>query len=702
MNAEHKIQSAGKVARPVGTHFLRAGLAPLRTYSEQLDTLEAAVSSMAKIGDRVASRNATKLQRQVRKFEPTVTMIGQVKAGKTSLVNALVGWPDLLPADVNPWTSVVTSLHISPRPVMDGQHAKFRFFEEDEWTRLLERGGRIGELAGRVGAEDELQKVTKQLQEMREKSRRRLGDKFELLMGQEHGYGYFDAELIQRYVCLGDDFESDTETSSSQGRFADITKSADLYFQREEFPVDFCIRDTPGVNDTFMMREQITIRAIRESRMCVVVLSAHQALSSVDMALIRLISNLPSRDVVIFVNRIDELTDPSTQVPEIEARIRETLRDHQGPEDAAIMFGSAYWANHVLRGTLDQLDQASQEALFEWAQATLGDHVVDHDPEDMVWHLSGVPKLLAALGDRAVAGPGREALAKSAKSALNILSGMSVSQHVVSMRSTSDSIVPLERKALPAEIYRIERESLARLDRELDAVVGAFNKRVERSHRSFVERATGALIKSFERYGDLDTWQYDATGLRVILRSALQVFATASQNACQKVFLETAAELRELYLRAFNVPDAAFQLEAPSAPFMQPPVMLGQTIALDLSSNWWSRWWRKQRGANSYATEFAAVIHAETLPIVDGLKAEYVGALSQDARKILSDFIRTQRETLKDLAEQSQTTIDDLQDVGILAETQEKTKALEECRAAIQAILATQCTELVGNGAVES
>ena len=29
-------------------------------------------------------------------------------------VNAMVGVPDLLPADVNPWTSVVTSLHLNP------------------------------------------------------------------------------------------------------------------------------------------------------------------------------------------------------------------------------------------------------------------------------------------------------------------------------------------------------------------------------------------------------------------------------------------------------------------------------------------------------------------------------------------------------------------------------------------------------------
>ena len=58
---------------------------------------------------------------------------------------------------------------------------------------------------------------------MRAKSRQRLGQKFELLMGQEHEYGFFDEELIQRYVCLGDDLGDDAGPETQQGRFADIT-----------------------------------------------------------------------------------------------------------------------------------------------------------------------------------------------------------------------------------------------------------------------------------------------------------------------------------------------------------------------------------------------------------------------------------------------------------------------------------------------
>ena len=34
---------------------------------------------------------------------------------------------------------------------------------------------------------------------------------------------------------------------AEQGRFTDITKSADLYIDREDFPVMLCVRDTPGV-----------------------------------------------------------------------------------------------------------------------------------------------------------------------------------------------------------------------------------------------------------------------------------------------------------------------------------------------------------------------------------------------------------------------------------------------------------------------
>src|SRR6056297_2999518 len=407
-----------EAAGPPNLALLRNGLEGFRPLAERIATLEAALARLAALGDEATAKEAGKLRRRLDGLEPSVTLIGQVKAGKTALVNAMAGWPGLLPSDVNPWTSVVTSLHLSPRRIERTHRASFSFFDGEEWARLVERGGRVGELASRAGADDELQRVRDQVAEMREKSRRRLGRKFELLLGQTHDYGRFDQEMIERYVCLGDDFDEDEDSFDSQGRFADITKSADLWIDRPELPVSLCLRDTPGVNDTFMMREQITIRAIRDSRLCVVVLSAHQALSSVDMAIIRLIANVRSREVVIFVNRIDELSDPGTQVPEIRDRIRATLQELKGPADAEIVFGSAYWANAALSGTLDGLADASASSLVAWAEAELAGREQVGGVEEMIWELSGVPALNAALAARIVQGPGDEALARVAASAL--------------------------------------------------------------------------------------------------------------------------------------------------------------------------------------------------------------------------------------------------------------------------------------------
>ena len=91
------------------------------------------------------------------------------------------------------------------------------------------------------------------------------------MLGQKHNYAELNDELVQRYVCMGDDFD-DLDASGQQGRFADITKSADIYLTAATIPMPLCLLDTPGVNDTFMMREQITINALRDSRICVVVL----------------------------------------------------------------------------------------------------------------------------------------------------------------------------------------------------------------------------------------------------------------------------------------------------------------------------------------------------------------------------------------------------------------------------------------------
>lgn len=654
---------------PAAHHpFMRLGLEKLDDFHEDILDLEATLADVVKLGGQDAEKKAAKLIKQLRAFEPSITMIGQIKSGKTSLVNAMVGRPELLPADVNPWTSVVTSLHLNAPLPEDAPTATFQFFSQGEWDHLVENGGRIGELSARAGADEELEKVRQQIAEMREKTKARLGRKFELLLGQKHNYADLNDDLVQRYVCMGDDFE-DLEEEDQQGRFADITKSADLYLEAKTIPMPLCLRDTPGVNDTFMMREQITINALRDSRICVVVLSAHQALSSMDMGLIRLISNVKAREVVIFVNRIDELSNPAEQVPEIRDSILQTLLDHNGPENPQLIFGSAYWANLALAEDLEDIVSDSADAMFNWAEASLDAETAGMDTKEMVWHLSGVPELFKALSERISEGPGTEILAASRKRALNLVGGVRASNALVSMRLDGDQAQVTPKAELMSHLDKLETDSLKFLSDRMDIVFQQFGSRVDQSHKRFLDRALESLLQHLEKNGEDEVWQYSPDGLRMLLRTSYQVMRRNVSSSCNQVFAAAATDLAETYRSAFGVDVENFTITPPAPPEIPAPVSLGQTIALDLQTSWWKGWWKRRKGYRAFASGFYDLIEAETAPIVDELKVRQADDIRAMAERELRDFLTEQRGLLSDISEKSELGVDDLKDIfGITAQ----------------------------------
>lgn len=656
---------------------LKSGLEPLAAFAREVRLLDQALEKLLDLSDAKTAKSVDRLRQNLADFEPGVTMLGQVKSGKTTLVNAMAGWADLLPADVNPWTSVVTSLHLTPEDTRNATGARFRFFEEDEWDRLLSKGGRLGELADRAGADSELQKIHAQITAMREKSRARLGRKFELLLGQVHEYGYFDKNLVERYICLGDFFTGDPQGSetANQGRFADITRSADLYLHCDTLPAKLCIRDTPGVNDTFMMREQVTIRAIRDSRLCVVVLSAHQALTSVDMAVIRMISTLKARDVVIFVNRIDELADPARQVPEIRESIQQTLKAHHGPVDARVVFGSAYWANKALAGDLECLSGDSSAALLGWAECALSSSENSQSASNMVWELSGLPALYQALSERIIQDSGQEMINKIARSAINIANSIQAAEAITI--SASEPGGRMDSQQIEAAFSSLAHHQIAAMNQTFDGLAEGYHLRADRAHGSFLDRATSSLIAHLERFGEDHVWEYDPTGLRMLLRSAYNVFGARAQSATTTHYETAAAEVAALYGRAFGAAVEGITIEAASAPHIPPPVCLGQTIAMDFRDSWWKSWWRRRRGYQAFAEDFQAAIKTETSTLLQELKYDQAETVRAAALAGLTEFLDQQRTILAGLADHSNIDREDARKLFANSANMERKRALE-------------------------
>src|SRR5262245_53898583 len=132
-----------------------------------------------------------------------IAIIGQVKAGKSSFINAFVGKPNLLPTDVNPWTTAVTYLHFAKRDTPLEVAAEFTFFDRDEWQHLVDGGGQVRELTRRLVPGFEVDLLQAHVALMKRRAEQRLGGTLEELLGTRHSFQASSREVIERYVCSG-------------------------------------------------------------------------------------------------------------------------------------------------------------------------------------------------------------------------------------------------------------------------------------------------------------------------------------------------------------------------------------------------------------------------------------------------------------------------------------------------------------------
>ena len=666
--------------KPSDSPLLGLGTEPLTEVRKQFDELRKLMGELAPSLDERTMRRMKLIGAQLDEFSATVTVVGQVKAGKTALINVLSGCPNLLPSDVNPWTSVVTTLHLNklaPR----NTSAEFRFFDRNEWDRLVQGGGRLGEMANRAGAAEELREIERQITEVRKKTEERLGKNFELLLGQRHNYDRFDTPLIERYVCLGDPDDPEFH-NNKQGRFADLTRSADLYLKVPQYPTALSLQDTPGVNDPFLMREQITLRCVRNTELCVVVLSAAQALNTVDLALIRLLATLEKRQVVVFVNRIDELEKPSTQVAEIRESLSGTLSRHGVGGAADIVFGSAHWAEAALTGHLDDISSASKAALFDWALVAEGADA--DDPVTHAWQLSGIPALIDAVGERVSEGAAHRVLQKARKQLKNIVAQSVATNMAGNIQFDGKAEALMKPGEVKKRVAAKTRELQSELERESQAIVADLKGRMAHANETFVDTTVAAMVKHIEIYGMEGSWECDPMRLRMQLRVAYLNFARATRALAQSTLTRAAKEMVGLYQEVLGDPAADIKLEPPMAPQVPPPVAIGKTIVIDLQSSWWKRWVRVRRTADAFANDYRALIESETMAIVKEIEDQQVSNVTDALRVALNEFLDDHGEALLEIAEAGSVDKENLMAAIGDKERMEKAEAFEAALAALE------------------
>lgn len=482
---------------------------------QEIDFLRDTLDHLDKTVDRSTRQTFRDLRARLDAWSAKVAVIGQVKAGKSTFLNALLRQHDFLPSDVNPWTSVVTNIRINiPGDPIAG--AKFEFFDETDWQEIVAGGSKIRKLTEQLLPGFDTELLRKQSEEMRDKAQRRLGKHYHALLGSHHDYDFLSADLLKRYVCAGPGTD-DTLERESLGRYAALTKVANLYMRMPEFLVPTIITDTPGVNDPFLVRDEFTCRSLDKSDVFIVALSAHQPLTDVDLALIRILAKQDSKDVVIFVNRIDELDDYSTEVPRVINDVANRLRQAIPDIEFEIVAGSAYLADLALR--TDDEAQAARDAadtaeLAAFVQARHGS--VPEDQIDRLLLASGLDGVRATLSKVIDHGVG----------------GRQLGQLLGDIRAEINGalfVTRRERDSLQMQVESIRTDVAEEAVTELEAEIGKILKmreQLEKHASSAEEQIEKVVSKSWSR---LETTLIDC--IENFVDSQKQVFIDKLFNA---------------------------------------------------------------------------------------------------------------------------------------------------------------------------
>ncbi len=458
--------------------------------------LEAADRLIA-LADADTARAIAAVAGKLEKQTCCVAFAGQVKAGKSSLINVLVEHLDFLPADINPCTAVVTKLNFGV-PGKPQSGALFTFFSRDEWRRFS-LGGRTRELTERLFPDFNWQEFQSQVKAMEERAVRKHGPALEGLLGKEHFYGEIRADSLVRYVGA-EHPNAESAEERAEGEFSDITRSADIYLDRGAFSFPTIVVDTPGVNDPFLVRDEITRQNLEAADICVVVVTARQPLSAADLNLLRTLRGLKKDRLILFINKIDELQGGEEVLYEIRQRISSTLRQEFPSARIPLIFGSAALAHKAIsRDVAGPLGpgEASMPAQ-DWEAAILQvpseDEIAEIVEAEATFSRSGLMQLSKAISQMIGAGPAGEMIGWAAHlieaASRNLIAWLEIKADL------------LQRLSLDPQQAERELAAIVALRKEFAAKFDAFSEKLHAIHAQkvrFIEQTLSSAVEAFIR-----------------------------------------------------------------------------------------------------------------------------------------------------------------------------------------------------------
>lgn len=643
-----------------------------------------------------------------------VAVVGQVKAGKSTFLNMLIRRPDLLPTDINPWTTAVTRLHFGIADEPSDIAARFSFFEPSEWQKIWNDGGRLRELVEQFvpGFEPEL--LREHVNELHRRAETRLGNRLPEYLGRVHEFSALSTGILERYV-------SADPVEAGETHFADIVKSAELIFQDREFAFPTTLIDTPGTNDPFLVRDEITRRALDAADIHIVVLVARQALSMSDVALLRILRGLHKDRIVVFVNRIDELGDVARDVPAVLDEVRAGLTREFPGADIPVVAGSAYWAELALTGTpADFRDTLTSDVRGYAARDVVGgdDNKANTNlaelkhPAELLMVCSGLPALNRELAKISLSSHASHVLNQIADSMIE-LGQVTVSGARQELQALTEAQARIQTETPSIEQELADINERVRASEELLAAlntylldIGARSTQLVHDRCDVLFDSLSSAVERFARDESLKlkhalsvstspgVWKCGTDRIRQHLEYVVFSEFTESTHQFWDLYEKVVPSLQRL-LEECLAEGQFLGTDPASRPKSVPPSIsaLGQVILLDVSDPVWKRWLSMGKTADEQAIRLSETIRRDFRPVIDELVEATHAQLIDLDRIILDDLTRNFLIVVETLQEQSNATLARMTELRNLRDALEEER-IAESRAGRMAELDTQIARI--------
>ncbi len=231
----------------------------------------------------------------------TLGVIGQMKCGKSTFLNAFVFGDTILPSATTPMTAALSVITYGEEKKLVAE-----FYTQDEWTeQKLQAARSLDDISGNA------------MEESKVKAAKELVAKSANLPGNVNSF-------------LGkskdDTFENLKEYVGADGQFVSITKSVTIYYPHE-YLKGVEIVDTPGFNDPIVSREERTKDFLKKADVILLMLYASRAFDSTDRAILfKNVRQCGIGKILIGVNKYDIAYGNGETETEIVTNVKEQIR----------------------------------------------------------------------------------------------------------------------------------------------------------------------------------------------------------------------------------------------------------------------------------------------------------------------------------------------------------------------------------------